>query len=215
MNIVVLDGYTLNPGDLSWESLKPLGKCSIYKRTSPEKIIKKAIDADVLLTNKVILDKNIISQLPRLKYICVLATGFNVVDTVFARKKNISVSNIPAYSTESVAQMVFALILETTNQVGSFSRQVFNGKWTKSKDFCFYNTPLIELKDLCLGIVGYGKIGKSIIKKARAFDMNIRVFTRTIPKKASKDIIFCDLNKLLLERDIISLNCPLNKKQQI
>jgi glycerate dehydrogenase len=113
--------------------------------------------------------------LPRLKQSCVLATGYNVVYTFFARKQNVSVSNIPAYSTESVAQMVFALLLKITNQVGSLSRQVFNGKWTKSKDFCFYNYPLTELKDLTLGVGGYGKIVKSIIKKARAFEMNLRV----------------------------------------
>ena len=212
MNIVVLDGHTLNPEDLSWEKFKNLGKCTIYKRTPPEKIIKRALSADILFTNKVVLNKKIISQLPRLKHICVLATGYNVVDTVFAREKNISVSNIPAYSTESVAQMVFSLILEITNQVGSFSKQVFNGKWTKSKDFCFYNHPLTELKGLTLGVVGYGKIGKSIIKKALAFEMNIRVFTRTLPKKPPKGIVFCTLKKLLEESDIISLNCPLNEK---
>ena len=155
MNIVVLDGYTLNPGDLSWEGLKTFGKCTIYKRTPLEKIIKRSLFADIILTNKVVLDKNIISQLPKLKHICVLATGYNVVDTVFARKQNISVSNIPEYSTESVAQMVFSLILEITNQVGSFSKQVFYGKWKKSKDFCFYNRPLTELKGLTLGVVGY------------------------------------------------------------
>jgi glycerate dehydrogenase len=184
MHLVILDGYTLNPGDLSWESLKALGKCAFYKRTPPGKIIKRSIDADILLINKVVIDKNIISCLPRLKHICVLATGYNVVDTVFARKQNVSVSNIPAYSTESVAQTVFSFLLETISQVGSLSRKVINGKWSKSKDFCFYNHPLLELKDLTLGVIGYGKTGRPIIKKARAFEMNLRVFTRTIPKKA-------------------------------
>ncbi len=137
MNIVVLDGHSLNPGDLSWEKLKALGNGTVYKRTPPEKTLKRAEKADIILTNKVVLDKKIISKLPRLKYICVLATGYNVVDISFARKKNIPVSNIPAYSTESVAQLVFALLLELTTRVGSHSKKVFDGKWTKSKDFCF------------------------------------------------------------------------------
>ncbi len=212
MNIVVLDGYALNPGDLSWETLEALGNCIIYKRTSPEKILSRAVNAEILLTNKVILDKNIISKLPKLKYICVLATGYNVVDTVFARKKNIPVSNIPAYSTESVSQTVFALLLELTNGVGHHSKKVFNGKWAKNKDFCFWDSPLIELKNLTMGVIGYGKIGRSVIIKARAFGMSLRVFTRTVPKRGSKDIIFCDLEELLEKSDVISLHCPLTEK---
>ncbi len=212
MNIVVLDGHSLNPGDLSWEKLKALGNGTVYKRTPPEKTLKRAEKADIILTNKVVLDKKIISKLPRLKYICVLATGYNVVDISFARKKNIPVSNIPAYSTESVAQLVFALLLELTTRVGSHSKKVFDGKWTKSKDFCFWNTPLIELNSLTMGIVGYGKIGKSVIKKARAFGMKIRVFSRTLPETKNKDFFFCSLKELLQKSDIVSLHCSLTEK---
>lgn len=209
MNIVVLDGHALNPGDLSWKQIDALGNFKVYPRTPPDKILSRSLNADILLTNKTVLNRQIISKLPRLKYICVLATGYNVVDTAFAGQKNIPVANIPAYSTESVSQMVFALILELTNHVGHHSQLVFNGEWTACKDFCFWNHPLTELSELTLGVVGYGKTGRSVVKKAMAFDMKPMVFTRTVPKRKNRSVCFCSFEELLQKSDIISLHCPL------
>jgi len=214
MNIVVLDGYSLNPGDLSWKKIEVLGNCKIYVRTPPNKIIPRSRYADILLTNKTVLDSSILSRLPRLKYICVLATGYDVVDTVFAGQKNVPVSNIPTYSTESVSQMVFALILELTNHVGDHSRRVLNGEWSACKDFCFWNHPLVELDGQTLGIVGYGKIAKSVIKKALSFGMRPLVFTRTVPNQKNTSVHFCTLEELLQKSDIISLHCPLNDQTE-
>ena len=156
MNIVVLDGYAANPGDLCWDELQALGECTIYDRTAPAEVLERAAGAEILLTNKTVLTAEHMAALPELKYIGVLATGYNIVDTAAAKERGIIVTNIPAYSTDSVAQMVFAHILNITQQVQHHSEEVHRGRWTASKDFCFWDTPLIELREKKLGIVGLG-----------------------------------------------------------
>src|SRR5208337_4011228 len=158
MKIVVLDGYTLNPGDLSWDELKALGSCEVYDRTPPDQVVARALDAEIVLTNKTVLDAAVLRQLPLLKYIGVLATGYNVVDVQAARERGIPVTNIPTYGTPSVAQMVFAHLLELTQHVAHHAQTVRDGRWTESVDFCYWDFPLIELKGLTMGIVGYGRI---------------------------------------------------------
>ena len=173
MKIVVLDGYTLNPGDLSWAELEKLGDITVFDRVSFDKTIESAKDAEILLTNKTILNKSIIKSLPNLKYIGVLATGYNVVDIETTKQKGIIVTNVPAYSTKSVAQMVFALILELTLNVGLHSNSVHNMEWTNNPDFSYWKRPLIELDGLTLGIIGYGQIGKAVANLGNAFGMKI------------------------------------------
>ena len=173
MNIVVLDGYTLNPGDLSWDALLKLGECTIYERTLPEEIFDRSINADILLLNKVKLPRDIIEKLPNLKYIGVLATGYNVVDIEAADERKIPVSNVPTYGTLSVAQTAFAHLLNLTHRVSQHAHTVSYGKWSMSKDFCYWDFPLIELAGLTMGIIGFGKIGRATAKIARAFEMNV------------------------------------------
>ena len=173
IKIVVLDGYGMNPGDLSWYSLEKLGELKVYDRTSSEKIVGRASGAEIILTNKVVISANIIEKLPDLKYIGVLATGYNVVDTVAARSKGIVVTNIPAYSTDSVVQMTFAHILNITNRVAHYARENREGKWSASKDFCYWDTLLPELSGLTLGIVGLGNIGMRVANIARMFGMEV------------------------------------------
>jgi glycerate dehydrogenase len=198
MNIVILDSYTANPGDLSWDEFKQLGACTVYDRTPEAQVVERARDAEVALTNKTILSRATIAALPRLRYIGVLATGYNVVDIAAARERGIPVCNVPEYGTPNVAQAVLALLLELTNHTGHHAQTVRDGRWTASKDFCYWDYPLIELKGLTLGIVGYGRIGKGVAEIARAFGM--RVLT-------------CDLggdsDALLRESDVITLHCPL------
>lgn len=210
MRIVILDGYTLNPDDLSWRNFQSLGDCVIYERTLPEQTFIRLKGAEIAITNKVVLSKEIIEQLPDLKYIGVLATGYNIVDVEAARKKGIVVTNIPAYSTDSVAQLVFAHIFNIANRVGYYSEQVSAGRWANSKDFSFWDTPLIELTGQTIGIVGYGNIGQKVARIALALEMNVLVFTSkqqtSLPdgvKKASMDVLFKN-------SDIVSLHCPLN-----
>ena len=160
MKIVVLDGFTLNPGDLSWDDLKSLGEFEIYDRSSRDEVVARSIDADILITNKVELNRDHISRLPKLKYIGVTATGYNIVDVAAARERNIPVTNVPAYGTRSVAQMTFALLLELTQHVGHHAQTVRDGRWTNSADFCYWDFPLIELDGLTMGIVGFGRIGQ-------------------------------------------------------
>ncbi|MDL2256658.1 D-2-hydroxyacid dehydrogenase [Bacteroidales bacterium OttesenSCG-928-I14] len=210
MRIVILDGYTLNPDDLSWRNFQSLGDCVIYERTLPEQTFIRLKGAEIAITNKVVLSKEIIEQLPDLKYIGVLATGYNIVDVEAARKKGIVVTNIPAYSTDSVAQLVFAHIFNIANRVGYYSEQVSAGRWANSKDFSFWDTPLIELTGQTIGIVGYGNIGQKVARIALALEMNVLVSTSkqqtSLPdgvKKASMDVLFKN-------SDIVSLHCPLN-----
>ena len=210
VRIVVLDGYTLNPGDLDWNGLHRLGDCVIHDRTRPEDVIGEARDAECVLTNKTVLDRDIISQLPRLEYIGVLATGYNVVDVDFASERGIKVTNVPDYGTPAVAQMVFALLLELTNRVGHHSRTVFDGKWSDCPDFCYWDFPLIELGGLTMGIVGYGRIGQAVAKLSRAFEMKVLVHSKGGLPELPDGITSCSLEDVFRESDVVSLHCPLS-----
>jgi glycerate dehydrogenase len=205
MQIVVLDGYTLNPGDLSWDELKLLGDVKIYDRTPADKTIEKAGTAEIILTNKTLLMAPEIKELHRLKYIGVLATGYNVVDTEAAKKKGIVVTNVPAYGTMSVAQHVFALIMEFFNGVGMLSDGVRKGRWSRSIDFCYWDEPLTELAGLTIGIVGFGRIGKAVATIAEAFGMRVIV---SDPSSVA-DYKKFSLNELFMHSDIVTLHCPL------
>ena len=177
MKIVVLDGFAANPGDLSWEGMKVLGECTIYDRTAPEEVLERAAGAEAILTNKVIINADHMAALPELKYIGVLATGYNVVDTAAAKERGIVVTNIPSYSTASVAQMVFSHILNITQQVQHHSEEVHKGRWTNNKDFCFWDTPLMELREKKIGLVGLGNTGYTTARVAIGFGMQVYALT--------------------------------------
>jgi len=212
MKIVVLDGHTMNPGDLSWEDLERLGECAVYERTPPERVVERAAGAEIVLTNKVVLDGAVMARLPALKYIGVLATGYNVVDTAAARERGIVVTNVPAYSTRSVAQLVMALVLELAHHVGHHARTVREGRWTASKDFAYWDWPLVELDGLVMGIVGFGQTGRAVADLARAFGMRVLVHTRT--PTAGPGVEFVDLETLLRQSDVVSLHCPLTPETE-
>src|SRR6266480_710759 len=195
MKIVVLDGFTLNPGDLSWDELKLLGDCEIHDRTPLEEVVKRAADAEIVLTNKAPVTRESILALPKLKYIGVLATGYNIVDVAAARERNIPVTNVPTYGTKSVAQHTFALLLELTQHVGHHAQTVRDGRWTKCPDFCYWDYPLVELDALTMGIVGFGRIGKTVAELARAFGMNV-LATSPTPRPAPSGVQFVDLELL-------------------
>lgn len=209
MKIVVLDGFALNPGDLSWQQIKKFGDCTVYDRTAQEEILEKAQEAEILLTNKTELNEKILSQLPDLKYIGVMATGVNVINLETAAQRKIIVSNIPNYSDTPAAQMVFALLLELTHRVGHHSQTVFDQKWAKSLDFSYWDYPLVALEGLTMGIVGYGGIGKRVANAAIAFGMNVLVSTRTVPDVLPEKTDFCSLDELFSRCDVMSLHCPL------
>ncbi len=209
MKIVILDGYTTNPGDLSWEGFKKLGEYAFYDRTDPGDIIKRAEKADIILVNKVCVNRELIEALPELKYIGILATGYNTVDLEAASSRNIIVTNIPAYSTPSVVQMVFAHILNFTQQVALHASGVREGKWSKSKDFCYWETPLTELEGKTMGIIGYGKIGREVAKLALAFGMNVVVNTRTVPEENTVKVRFIKADEVFAISDFISIHSPL------
>jgi len=209
MRIVVLDGYTLNPGDLSWEALARLGRCQLYERTPPDKVLQRARQADIIITNKVVIGRYEIENLPNLKYIGVSATGYNVVDVEAARQRNIPVTNVPGYATESVAQAVFALLLELTNHVGHHARTVREGRWSACEDFCYWDYPLIELQGLTMGIVGLGRIGQAVARIARAFGMRVLGCDVDPAKAALEGIEFVDHDTIFAQADIVSLHCPL------
>ena len=210
MKIVVLDGYAANPGDLCWDELHALGDCTIYDRTVPVEVVERAADAKILLTNKTVITAEHMTRLPELKYIGVLATGYNIVDTIAAKERGIVVTNIPAYSTDSVAQMVFAHILNITQQVQYHSEEVRKGRWTQSKDFCFWDTPLIELRGKKLGIVGRGDTGYTTARIAIGFGMKVCAYTSKTNFQLPPEIRKMELDELFRECDIISLHCPLN-----
>ena len=212
MKIVILDGYTLNPGDLDWAPLKELGSCVIHSRSDIAQVAERAHDADILLTNKTVISADTLAMLPTVKYIGVLATGVNVVDLEAAKKHNIIVTNVPGYSTGSVAQMVFALLLEMTQHVGHHATMVQQGDWVSCPDFSFRYRPLIELAGKTLGVVGYGKIGQQVTQIARAFGMQVLVQTAH-PEKYQHEagLEFVDIDKLFSDSDVISLNCPLTE----
>lgn len=209
MKIVVLDGYAANPGDLPWEGLKALGECTVYDRTTPEEVLGHAAGAEVILTNKVVISAEHMTALPEVKYIGVLATGYNVVDTTTAKERGIIVTNIPAYSTASVAQMVFAHILNIAQHVQSHSDAVHQGRWTDSKDFCFWDTPLMELRDKKIGLVGLGNTGYTTARVAIGFGMQVYALTSKSHIQLPPEIKKMDLDQLFSECDIISLHCPL------
>ena len=209
VKIVILDGYTANPGDLSWNEMERLGDVTVYDRTSPGETVARALEADIVLTNKVILGRQEILQLPCLKYIGVLATGYNVVDIEAARESGITVTNVPAYSTMSVAQMVFAHLLTVTNHVEHSASEGRQGRWSRNLDFCYWDAPLTELAGKTFGIIGLGNIGTQVAMIAHAFGMRVVAYT----SKPEKDIPYFvekrTLPALLAESDVISLHCPL------
>ncbi|HSU55964.1 MAG TPA: D-2-hydroxyacid dehydrogenase [Candidatus Dormibacteraeota bacterium] len=208
MQIVVLDGFTLNPGDLSWEDLKSLGSCDIYDRTPPGEIIARSTNADLLLTNKAELKREHLEQLPQLKYIGILATGTNVVDLAAARERNITVTNVPAYSTKSVAQATIALLLELTNHVGHHSRTVHEGRWEKGPDWCYWDKPLLELDGLTFGIIGFGQIGRAVSNLALALGMRVLIAQHR-PKTLPSGISAAPVEEVFRQSDVLSLHCPL------
>lgn len=214
MNITILDGYTVNPGDLDWSALQALGHCTIFDRTLPPQTIERARGAEVLLTNKVMLGAAELEALPDLRYIGVLATGVNIVDLDAARQHNIMVTNVPAYSTASVAQHVFALMLELTRGVGRHAQLVREGRWSASPDFCFWDSPQIELAGRTVGLVGFGAIGQSVARIAQAFGMAVLVHTRSPEPRAWPDIAFLPLDDLFRQADFISLHCPLTRETE-
>jgi glycerate dehydrogenase len=207
---VILDGQTANPGDLSWSEIEAIGPCTVHARTAPEDIVARARDADVLLTNKTVLSGELIRSLPRLKYIGVLATGYNVVDVEAARDRGIPVCNVPEYSTPNVTQAVFALLLELTNHTGHHAETVRAGRWSACEDFCYWDGELVEIAGLTLGLVGYGRIGRSVAAVGRAFGMKVLAHRRTPAGDAQQDgVTMVDLERLLRESDVVSLHCPL------
>lgn len=217
MRIVVLDGYTLNPGDLSWDGLKSLGSCDIYDRTQLGQIVERARDAEIVLTNKTMLDAKSLQALPNLRYIGVLATGYNVVDVVAARQQGVAVTNIPAYGTRSVAQHVFALLLELTQHAGHHATTVRDGRWSASPDWCYWDRPLIELEGLCIGIVGFGRIGQAVASLANAFGMRVLAYDhrgRQMPAAQVLAVQMVDLDSLFRESDVLSLHCPLTAENR-
>ena len=209
MKIVVLDGYAANPGDLCWDELKALGECTVYDRTAPAEVLERSAGAEILLTNKTVITAEHIAALPGLKYIGVLATGYNIVDVAAAKEHGVIVTNIPAYSTDSVAQMVFAHILNIAQQVQHHSEEVHKGRWTDSKDFCFWDTPLLELHGKKIGIVGLGHTGYATARIAIGFGMEVYAYTSKTHFQLPPEIHKMELDELFRECDIISLHCPL------
>lgn len=211
MKIVILDGYTANPGDLSWGSLKEMGEVTVYERTRREEIAGRAADADIVLTNKVVIDREMMALLPRLKYIGVLATGYNVVDIEAARERDIIVTNVPAYSTESVAQTVFAHLLTVTNRTEHYAEQNRQGRWAENRDFCYWDTELTELAGKTMGIVGLGHIGRRVAEIALAFGMQVKAMTSKKAEELPAGIQKAELQSLLASADVVSLHCPLTE----
>ena len=207
MKITVLDGYTENPGDLSWDWLKNLGECTVYDRTPSELVAERCAGCEIIITNKTPLRRALLETLPELKYVGLLSTGFNIVDWDYCKEKGIPVCNIPSYSTNAVAQLVFALILEHTNAVAIHSQSVHNGEWSACKDFCYWKTPLTELDGKTMGIIGFGKIGKAVAKIASAFGM--KVLASTNHPAPFENVEFCEKDELLAKSDFVSLHCPL------
>ena len=209
MKIIVLDGYGLNPGDLNWDGFEALGELTVYDRTLPSELMQRAAGAEVLITNKTLITAENMADLPELKYIGVLATGYNVVDIDAAKARGIVVTNIPAYSTASVAQMVFAHILNITQRVGYYADENKQGRWTKNADFCYWDTQLVELQGKKMGIVGFGNIGQATARIAQAFGMEVCVYSSKPQFVLPSGIKKMDLDELFAECDVISLHCPL------
>jgi len=214
MNIVILDGHTLNPGDLSWEDLKALGSCAIFDRTPPAQVVERAAQADIVITNKVALNREQLLALPKLKYIGVTATGYNIVDVAAARQRGVLVTNVPAYGTRSVAQHTFALLLELTQHVGHHAQTVRESRWVRSQDWCYWERPLAELAGLTLGIVGYGRIGQAVAGLAAAFGMSVIASVSSSGKKPEANVAVVDLDGLFSQSDVVSLHCPLTPQTE-
>ena len=212
MKIVVLDGYCLNPGDLSWDFLSRFGEYTVYDRTPNELIVSRIGDAEIVLLNKTPISEETLAACPSVKLICVLATGFNVVDVAAARKRNIPVCNVPDYGTAAVAQFTFALLLELCHQVGHHGQAVREGKWSVCRDFCFWDTPQMELAGKTLGIIGFGRIGRAVGKIAKAFDMNVIAYNRSQCEEGREVGRYVNLEELLATSDVISLHCPLTQE---
>jgi glycerate dehydrogenase len=210
MKLVVLDGYTLNPGDLNWEGIKKFGNLEVHDRTPESLIVERCQGAEIIFTNKTPIRESVLSQLPNLKYIGVLATGYNVVDVDYAKTRGVAVANVPGYGTASVVQMTFALLLELCQHVQSHSDSVRQGDWAASPDFCYWNYPMIELEGKTIGIIGFGSIGQKVADIAIAFGMNIIGFSRTRSDQSHrKNFKWAELNELLKESDVVSVHCPL------
>lgn len=207
MKIVILDGFTANPGDLSWAELEALGQVTVYERTLPSETVARAAEADMVLTNKVVVSREVMDQLPHLKYIGVLATGYNVVDIEAAHQRGIIVTNVPAYSTESVAQMVFAHLLTVTNRTEHYAQENRQGRWSRNADFCYWDFSHMELAGKTFGIVGLGNIGRRVAEIALAFGMKVKAVSSktTLPAGIEK----VSLEALLATADVLSLHCPL------
>lgn len=215
MKIVILDGYTINPGDLSWSRLGQYGELTVYEGTPAELIASRIGDAEVVMTSKCVLTAEVLSQCPNLAWIGILATGINMVDLEYAASRGIPVANIPAYSTDSVAQFTFSLLLEICNRVGVHDRAVHSGQWQSSKDFCFRLTPQMELAGKTIGVIGFGNIGKRVAKMAEAFGMKVLIASSyPDPAFATENISFASLEKLLSSSDVISLHCPLTENNR-
>jgi len=209
MKIVILDGYCVNPGDLSWQDIETLGTLVVYDYTAPNETLERCRDAEAVLTNKTRLSADILSALPTLKYIGVLATGYNIVDLDAARRQGITVTNIPAYSTHSVAQMVFAHVLNITQQVGHHAARVREGAWTHSRDFCFWDTPQIELQGKTMGVIGFGHTGSAVASLARAFGMEVLAYTSKAADQLPQGVTKATLEELFSRSDIVSVHAPL------
>lgn len=214
MKIVVLDGHTLNPGDLSWEGLEALGETVIYDRTPEDQVVARAQDAQVVLVNKVSLSRETLDQLPDLRFIGVLATGYNIVDVEAAAGRNIPVCNVPTYGTQSVAQMAFAHILNLTQHVAHHADTVKAGRWAESDDWCYWDYPLIELMDLTLGVVGYGRIGRQSAAIGKALGMRVIAHDAYVEDSGDADIAMVGLETLLRESDVVTLHCPLTPETE-
>ena len=210
MKIVILDAYTTNPGDLSWSDFEKLGDFTAYDYTPANLTVERARDAEIVITNKTLLPRKVLEKLPKLKYIGLLSTGYNVVDIDYAKSRGIPVCNVPTYSTYAVAQLTFALISEIYNNVALHNQAVHNGEWSDCRDFCFWKTPLINLQGKTIGIIGYGKIGSTVAKIADAYGMNILCYVPSKkPQPDFDNFRFTSLDELIRESDIISLHCPL------
>ena len=215
MKIVILDGYTVNPGDLSWDQLKEFGELSVYDRTPSELVVSRIGDADIVMTNKCLLTKEVLSACPGVKWIGILATGFNNVDFAYTKEHGIPVTNIPAYSTNSVVQLTFSLLLEICNQVKIHNDAVHSGEWRSSEDFCFTKTPQMELWNKTFGIIGFGSIGRSVAKVAEALGMKVLITSNhPDPSFESERITFTTQQDLFAQSDVISLHCPLTEERK-
>lgn len=212
MKIVVMDGKGVNPGDMSWKQIQQFGELIVYERTASEEIIDHVGDAEIVLTNKTVFDEDTIAKLKNVKYIGVLATGYNVVDLKAASKRGIVVTNIPAYSTDSVAQMTFAHILNVTNHVDHYARASRDGEWSRCPDFCYWDKPLVELAGKTIGIIGLGNIGMKVANIALNFGMNVIAYTSKEPKEIPNGINKASIDNILSDSDIISLHCPLTEQ---